>query len=112
MERPSELDPIEHWRALADRHGNDRCAPLASKMRDRRLTFGGRLLCPFFRPFFLDPADERRVRRAAETLWRLGERVAGAAAEDPGLMRDLCLSEEEVRLAAIDPGYGVARTAA
>ena len=49
-------------------------------MRERHLTFGGRLLCPFLRPFFLDPADEGRVKRAAETLWRLGERLAEAAA--------------------------------
>ena len=35
-------------------------------MRERHLTFGGRLLCPFLRPFFLDPADEARVKRAAE----------------------------------------------
>ena len=45
-------------------------------MRDARLTFGGRLLCPFLRPFFLHPSDEARVKHAAETLWRLGERVA------------------------------------
>ena len=45
-------------------------------MRERHLTFGGRLLCPFLRPFFLDPGDEARIKRAAETLWRLGERLA------------------------------------
>ena len=48
-------------------------------MRDQRLTFGGRLLCPFLRPFFLTAEDEQRVRHAAEGMWTLGERVAAAA---------------------------------
>src|SRR5688500_4581733 len=81
-------------------------------MRERHLTFGGRLLCPFLRPFFLDPADEGRIKHAAETLWRLGERLAEAAAADETLMADLGLSEPEMALARIDPGYRVASTAA
>jgi uncharacterized circularly permuted ATP-grasp superfamily protein len=80
-------------------------------MRERRLTFGGRLLCPFLRPFFLDPGDERRVAHAAETLWHLGERVAKVAAADASLLEYLGLSDEEIRLAQIDPGYEVASTA-
>jgi hypothetical protein len=81
-------------------------------MRERHLTFGGRLLCPFLRPFFLDPADEGRIKTAAETLWRLGERLAEAASIDAVLMRDLGLSDEEMALARINPGYSVASTAA
>jgi uncharacterized circularly permuted ATP-grasp superfamily protein len=106
-------DPIESWHALV-RDGADPqlCGGLATRMRERHLTFGGRLLCPFLRPFFLEPADEGRIRSAAERLWRLGERLAQAAAADPGLMADLGLSEAEMALARIDPGYGVASTAA
>jgi uncharacterized circularly permuted ATP-grasp superfamily protein len=44
-------------------------------------------------------------------MWRLGERVADAARERPELLRDLCLSEAEIALADIDPGYRVASTA-
>src|SRR5205085_9527620 len=62
-------------------------------------------------PFFLAPGDEGRVRHAAQTLWRLGERVAAAAATDPALMKALCLSDDEIALAEIDPGYGTATTA-
>jgi uncharacterized circularly permuted ATP-grasp superfamily protein len=103
---------IAAWHALV-RESTDPnlCAGLETRMRQRHLTFGGRLLCPFLRPFFLDPADEARVRVAAETLWRLGERLAGAAAADETLMRALGLSDAEVALARIDPGYGVASTA-
>ena len=101
------------WHALV-RESTDAnlCASLATRMRERHLTFGGRLLCPFLRPFFLDPADEGRIKRAAETLWRLGERLAEAAATDDALMAELGLSEAEMALARINPGYGVASTAA
>ena len=105
-------DPIEAWHALVRReNGGALCGALAERMRERRLTFGGRLLCPFLRPFFLDPRDEQRVKHAAETLWRLGERVAAAAQERPALMKELCLSDAEIALAEIDPGYGVTSTA-
>src|SRR3982751_549178 len=81
-------------------------------MRERRLTFGGRLLCPFLRPFFLSSADDARVKAAAEMLWHLGERVAAQAAGDPRMLEYLGLSADEIRLAEIDPGYQVASTAA
>ncbi|HEX6464285.1 MAG TPA: hypothetical protein VFZ98_07530, partial [Vicinamibacterales bacterium] len=106
-------DPAVEWQA-AIHEGADPalCSRLAERMRERRLTFGGRLLCPFLRPFFLHPGDEARVRHAAETLWRLGERVAHAAAEDRQLLEYLGLSDDEIRLAEIDPGYEVTSTAA
>jgi hypothetical protein len=109
----SGADPIAAWHALV-REGTDAgwCGRLATLMRDRHLTFGGRLLCPFLRPFFLDPADEGRIRRAAEALWRLGEQLADAAADDAALMSELGLSEAETALARIAPGYQVASTAA
>ena len=105
-------DPIAAWHALVRDHaGAGMCGTLAAKMQERRLTFGGRLLCPFLRPFFLAPGDEDRVKHAAETLWRLGERVADAAREQPHLLQDLGLSDAEIALAEIDPGYGVTSTA-
>jgi len=105
-------DPISAWHApVRDNAGGALCGSLAARMREARLTFGGRLLCPFLRPFFLDPGDERRVAHAAETLWHLGERVAKMAAGDPAMLEYLGLSDEEIRLAQIDPGYGVASTA-
>src|ERR671936_494025 len=65
---------IDHWNhLLGEIDAAGWCASLAEPMRARRLHFGGRLLCPFLRPFFLDAADEARVKHAAETLWTLGE---------------------------------------
>src|SRR3954469_3533136 len=99
-------------RLLRENASSQLCTSLAERMRERRLTFGGRLLCPFLRPFFLTPADEARVKDAAETLWHLGERVAKAAAGDALLLEHLGLNDEEIRLAQLEPGYDVASTAA
>ncbi len=104
---------IDAWHALvAQDSASGLCGSLAERMRAERLTFGGRLLCPFLRPFFLDAADEARVREAAESLWTFGERVARAAVGDRSLLEDLALSADEIALAQVDPGYGTASTAA
>ena len=109
----TRVDPIGAWHTLVkEQQDANLCAGLAGRMRARHLTFGGRLLCPFLRPFFLDPGDEARIKRAAETLWRLGERLAEADAADETLMADVGLSDAERTLARIDPRYKVASTAA
>ena len=78
-----------------------------------RLPFGDRVLCPFLRPFFLDAADEPRVTRVAETLWPLGRaRRRGRRSARPRSCRQLALSDDEIRLARIDPGYATTSTAA
>jgi uncharacterized circularly permuted ATP-grasp superfamily protein len=84
---------------------------LAQTMRERKATFGDRLHCPFLRPFFLDTADEARVRRVGETLAAIGERVVEASLADPALLAQAGLSEEEERLVRIEPGYRRASTA-
>jgi uncharacterized circularly permuted ATP-grasp superfamily protein len=88
------------------------CGRLSAQMSERRLRFGERVICPFLRPFFLDAADEARVRGVAEMLWTLGERVAAAAISTPQMLTDLALSDDEIRLARIDPGYATTSTAA
>jgi uncharacterized circularly permuted ATP-grasp superfamily protein len=105
--------PAAHWNTLLE--GGDpaaMCARLSTAMRSRRLRFGDRVICPFLRPFFLDAADEARVRGVAEMLWRLGERVASEAIGSPQMLADLALSEDEIRLARIEPGYATTSTAA
>jgi hypothetical protein len=107
------LSPAAHWMALVRQSaGPALCATLADRMRAERLTFGGRLLCPFLRPFFFSREDAQRVERAATVLYALAERVAAAAVADSALMDELGVSEAEASLAAIDPGYGTASTAA
>jgi uncharacterized circularly permuted ATP-grasp superfamily protein len=95
--RPEELDPAA-------------CLQFAAALRERKLTFGDRVHCPFLRPFFLTASDERRIRVAAETIAAAGERVVGAALTSPALLAELGMTEVEIALAAIDPGYGTAST--
>src|SRR3954466_6467088 len=105
--------PIDSWNSLlAGVDASAMCPRLSAQMRARRLRFGDRVLCPFLRPFFLDAADEARVKGVAETLWTLGERVAQVAIDSPGMLHQLALSDEEIRLARIDPGYATTSTAA
>lgn len=107
------MSAITHWHALLrDVDAGAMCARLTAEMRTRRLRFGDRILCPFLRPFFLEARDEARVTRAAELLWTLGERVARVALDDPALLTYLGLSEREIALARIEPGYATASTAA
>ena len=87
------------------------CLRFAAAMRERKLTFGDRVHCPFLRPFLLTEADEDRVRVAAETIASAGERVAHAALASPALLDELGMTEAEISLAAIDPGYPTASTA-
>jgi uncharacterized circularly permuted ATP-grasp superfamily protein len=108
------LDPVEHWTSLLrpDVELSERFwVELSGRMRDAKLSFGERPLCPFLRPFFLDEADEARVRRVAETMAALGEKVAEAAMSSPSLMQQVRLTGEEERLARIEPGYARASTA-
>src|SRR5262245_66445882 len=106
-------DPAAAWSAILKAHADaELCTALEDRMREGRLTFGGRVLCPFLRPFLLDADDEARVARASEALWRLGEQFARAASADPPLMRAVGMSDAEMALADIDPGRGPASTAA
>lgn len=105
--------PIDAWNALVrpEVEGSEAFwADLSARMREKRLAFGGRPLCPFLRPFFLDAADEVRVRTAAETIAAIGERVVAAAMAQPELLRRVRLTEAEIRLARIEPGYARAST--
>lgn len=87
------------------------CEELAARMRAARLTFGERIHCPFLRPFFLSEQDERRVRRVAEAIAALGERIITTALASPDLLAQFALSREEERLARIEPGYATSSTA-
>jgi hypothetical protein len=84
---------------------------LAAAMRERKLTFGDRVHCPFLRPFFLSEPDEARMRAAAERIASLGDRVTAAALQSTEIFDQLGLSDAETRLVRIDPGYDCASTA-
>ena len=83
----------------------------AAEMRQRRLTFGDRVHCPFLRPFFLSARDEERIRTAAEAIAAMGERVVDRALTSRELFDQLGVNDAEARLVRIDPGYKTASTA-
>ena len=112
--KPAGNDPVAQWDALL-RPAVKKSPALAKKflveVRNAKLTFGRRVHCPFLRPFFLSPPDEERVRRVAETIAAVAERVTMAALEDNSLFEQFHLRPEEERLARMATGYGPASTA-
>ena len=108
------MDIVEAWHDELNRGSEltpEFCQDFAAAMRARKLTFGDRIHSPFLRPFFLSGADEARIRRAAETIATVGERVAHEALESPRLFAQLGITDAEERLLRIDPGYRTASTA-
>lgn len=73
------------------------------RMREARLTFGGRVLCPFPRPNLVSPADYRDVREVCRGIFGAIEAVERALGEE--LWDRVGLSPEERSLVALDPGY-------
>ena len=86
------------------------CQAFTETLRQKRLTFGDRVHCPFLRPFFLTPGDEARVREVAETIVGLAERVATRAAADPALLGEFALTPDEERLVRVEPRYATVST--
>jgi uncharacterized circularly permuted ATP-grasp superfamily protein len=112
--RASPKDPAEHWHALLKPQvagSREFTEKFYAKLRAEKLTFGKRVHCPFLRPFFLSPDDEKRVRTVAEKMAELGERVAAAALSEPALFKQFHLREAEERLARMHTAFGPASTA-
>jgi hypothetical protein len=107
------MEAAAAWHALLRPEkelGRQFTSGLAASMRDRKLTFGDRIHCPFLRPFFLTERDEARMRVAAESVAALGERVTDAALKSRDVFDQLGLTDAESRLVEIDPGYSRAST--
>ena len=108
------MNPVDTWHEEL-RRGRELsvefCQEFAAAMRGRKLTFGERIHSPFLRPFFLSGTDESRIRRAAETIAAVGERVVREALNSPALWAQLGITGAEEELIRIDPGYHTASTA-
>ncbi len=112
--KPSDTNAAEYWHALLHPAMQEKprlADDFVKKLQAGKLTFGDRIHCPFLRPFFLSPEDEKRVRPVAETIAELGERVATAALSDKNLLAQFHLRPEEERLARLPTGYGRVSTA-
>jgi len=106
--------PVEYWDQLL-RPLVKKCPEFAKEfleqVRTAKLTFGERVHCPFLRPVFLSPQDEERVRKVAETIAAIAERLTAAALENSSLLEQFHLRPEEERLLRMNGGYAPASAA-
>jgi hypothetical protein len=107
-------DPVESWDELlrsAIKKSPELTKRFLDEVRTAKLTFGKRVHCPFLRPVFLSPQDEERVRRVAETIAEIAERLTLAALEDHSLFQQFRLRPEEERLVRMKGAYAPASAA-
>ncbi|HTQ96859.1 MAG TPA: hypothetical protein VMH89_08635 [Candidatus Acidoferrum sp.] len=110
----NNIDPVEYWDELLRpvlKKTPNLAKDFLEEVRSAKLTFGKRVHCPFLRPVFLSPQDEDRVRRVAETIAEIAERVTSAALEDTSLFAQFHLRPEEERLVRLNGGYQPASAA-
>ncbi|MGZ4983836.1 MAG: hypothetical protein ACXWG0_08570 [Chthoniobacterales bacterium] len=81
---------------------------LRSSMRTNRLLYGERPLGVALRPHLLDEKQFEYLTNSAQTVAAALEKVAAAALQKPALLRELGLTETEMRLALVDPGFSAA----
>src|SRR5205809_5242323 len=112
------MDPIAD-RAIADYHGllrDERALAqeleerFFERMKEARLTFGGRVLCSFPRPNLVSPAVYEEIRGVCRGIFGAIEKVEKTLGRD--LWERVCLQPEERELVALDPGFPSASPAA
>ena len=101
-------EAVLHYHSLLT-SPEDRLAETRDRLRDGmqalRLDFGGRVLSPYLRPHFVSFEQWRRVTAVCEGVWECIRTIGWAAATDAALVAELGLTEGELKLVAIDPGF-------
>jgi hypothetical protein len=111
---PANPHPVEYWDQLLRpllKKSPEFTKRFLERVRAAKLTFGERVHCPFLRPVFLSPQDEERVRKVAETIAAIAERLTATALEDSSLLEQFHLRPEEERLVRMKGGYAPASAA-
>lgn len=92
---------------LLENYGQDRVffEKLKNIQRDLGLVFDDRPTCPFLRPHFVSRELYTKISQAAEHIAEAARRLADAALQSPDILRVLDLTERELLLARINPGY-------
>jgi hypothetical protein len=78
---------------------------LHERMESRKLSAGGRLVCPFLRPNFVSRRQYESLVKTGESLISAIDRVEQMVLTTPSLLARLELLPAEKMLASIDPGY-------
>lgn len=81
------------------------CRQLADEMRSKKLCFGDRLLCPYFRPHLVSRSLYQSLKQAVHSLCSAIDQVSLSALQDESQLRRLGLTELERELVRVDPGY-------
>ena len=76
---------------------------LADRLRAAKLTFGGRLLCPFLRPNFVSPDSYEQIRVVCRHIFQAVE--AAEARLGPTLWDHVDVTPQERELVEVQPGY-------
>jgi hypothetical protein len=82
-----------------------RYAEFVAAQRRVGLVHGDRPLCRHLSPYLMPRYEYEALVRAAETIMAALERVAERAWSDPGVAGELGLTEAELALGGVDPGY-------
>jgi hypothetical protein len=80
-------------------------AELQAQMEAEKLSFGGRLICPFLRPHFITRRQYDSLVKTGEILITAVDRMEQMVLQNPALLSQLELLPAEKMLAAINPGY-------
>ncbi len=78
---------------------------LQNEMRERRVLFGDRLLCPFLRPNFVGREQLNLLASAVRGVVGAMNVLAPRLTSEPALQDFLGMTDDERRLAAPEPGY-------
>lgn len=78
---------------------------LIAAQRQLGLVFGERPTCPFLRPHIIARSQYDEVAGAANTIALAVEKLVDRALLDDELLAEFDLTEPEMRMARIDPGY-------
>ena len=96
-------DDYERLLRDAKAHMQQLQAGLADRMRAAKLTFGGRMLCPFLRPNFVSRASYERIRDVCRLIFQAVETAQNELGQ--ALWDRVDLTPEERELVSVDPGY-------
>jgi hypothetical protein len=84
---------------------SSRFAQLIQLQRELGLLHGQRPTCPFLRPHIIDHKQYSTIAEAAEVIALAIEKMVASALTDEALAIKLGLTEAELKLARVDPGY-------
>ena len=92
---------------LVENHKNDTAlfGELTDIQKNLGLLYGDRPTCPFLRPHFMSRRMYDAISNAAKNIAQAARILADAALDRPDILGKLDLTERELSLAKIDPGY-------